>query len=98
MLRKLTRVCVRYAERYIPNPYLYAVILTFITVVAALIFTPSGAGKGGGARDDHANFAIRTTNTYDQYVRPIRTSNTYCSRSECVHRPGGASGPPPPVH
>ena len=31
MLRQLTRLCVRYAERYIPNPYLYAVILTFIT-------------------------------------------------------------------
>jgi short-chain fatty acids transporter len=45
MLRQLTRVCVRYAERYIPNPYLYAVILTFITVVAALIWTPSNAGK-----------------------------------------------------
>jgi len=41
MLRPLTRLCVRYAERYIPNPYLYAVILTFITVVAALIWTPS---------------------------------------------------------
>ena len=41
MLRQLTRLCVRYAERYIPNPYLYAVILTFITVVAALIWTPS---------------------------------------------------------
>jgi short-chain fatty acids transporter len=45
LLRKLTRVCVRYAERYIPNPYLYAVILTFITVVAALIWTSSDAGK-----------------------------------------------------
>jgi short-chain fatty acids transporter len=45
MLRALTRVCVRYAERYIPNPYLYAVILTFITVVAALIWTPSSPGK-----------------------------------------------------
>jgi short-chain fatty acids transporter len=41
MLRKLTRLCVRYAEAYIPNPYLYAVILTFITVAAALIWTPS---------------------------------------------------------
>jgi short-chain fatty acids transporter len=42
MLRRLTRLCVRYAERYIPNPFLYAVILTFITVAAALIWTPSG--------------------------------------------------------
>jgi short-chain fatty acids transporter len=42
MLRQITRGCVRYAERYIPDPYLYAVILTFITVIAALIWTPSG--------------------------------------------------------
>lgn len=45
MLRYVTRLCVRYAERYIPNPFLYAVILTFITVVAAFIWTPSGAVK-----------------------------------------------------
>jgi short-chain fatty acids transporter len=45
MLRQLTRLCVRYAERYIPNPYLYAVILTFITVAAALIWTPSNPYK-----------------------------------------------------
>jgi short-chain fatty acids transporter len=45
MLRKLTQFCVRYAERYIPDPYLYAVILTFITVAAAWIWTPSGPGK-----------------------------------------------------
>src|SRR5579862_6812504 len=45
MVRRLTRVCVHYAERYVPDPYLYAVILTFITVVAALIWTPSGFFK-----------------------------------------------------
>lgn len=45
MLRQLTRICVRYAERYIPDPYLYAVILTFITVVAAFIWTPSDPFK-----------------------------------------------------
>ena len=45
MLRQLTRVCVRYAERYIPDPYLYAVILTFIAVGAALIWTPSDPFK-----------------------------------------------------
>jgi short-chain fatty acids transporter len=41
MLRALTRACVRYAERYIPDPYLYAVILTLITALAAVIFTDS---------------------------------------------------------
>lgn len=45
MLRRLTRIFVRYAERYVPNPYLYAVILTFITVVAASVWTPSDSGK-----------------------------------------------------
>src|SRR5215471_1970813 len=42
ILRRVTRICVRYAERYIPDPYLYALILTFVTVAAALVFTPSG--------------------------------------------------------
>src|SRR6516162_1366538 len=42
ILRRITRVCVHYAERYIPDPYLYALILTFVTVAAALVFTPSG--------------------------------------------------------
>src|SRR5690349_10034122 len=41
MLRALIRGCVKYAERYIPDPYLYAVILTFITAIAALVFTDS---------------------------------------------------------
>jgi short-chain fatty acids transporter len=45
VLRRLTRIFVRYAERYVPNPYLYAVILTFITVAAALIWTPSDPAK-----------------------------------------------------
>ena len=44
-MRQLTRLCVRYAERYIPNPYLYAVLLTFITVAAALLWTPSAPGR-----------------------------------------------------
>lgn len=45
MLRKLTRIFVRYAERYIPDPYLYALILTFVTAIAAFVFTPSDANK-----------------------------------------------------
>ncbi len=44
-MRQLTRLCVRYAERYIPNPYLYAVILTLLTVAAALIWTDNNAGQ-----------------------------------------------------
>ncbi|HYM17204.1 MAG TPA: TIGR00366 family protein [Micropepsaceae bacterium] len=44
-LRRVTRLCVRYAERYIPDPYLYALILTFVTVAAALAFTPAGPAQ-----------------------------------------------------
>ena len=32
MLRRLTRIFVHYAERYIPDPYIYALILTFVGV------------------------------------------------------------------
>ena len=42
MLRQLTRICVQYAERYVPDPFLYAAILTFIVVLAALAWTASG--------------------------------------------------------
>ena len=45
MLRKLTRFFVRYAERYIPDPYLYALILTFVTAIAAFVWTPADANK-----------------------------------------------------
>jgi short-chain fatty acids transporter len=39
MLRHVTRFCVRYAERYIPDPYLYALLLTFFTAAAAWFMT-----------------------------------------------------------
>jgi short-chain fatty acids transporter len=45
MLRGLTRIFVRYAERYIPDPYLYALILTFVTAAAASLWTPADANK-----------------------------------------------------
>jgi short-chain fatty acids transporter len=45
MLRRLTRIFVRYAERYIPDPYLYALILTFVTAAASFIWTPAEANK-----------------------------------------------------
>ena len=45
MLRRITRICVKYAERYIPDPYIYALILTFITALAAYGLTPSDPAK-----------------------------------------------------
>jgi short-chain fatty acids transporter len=41
MLRKLTQFFVRYMERFVPNPFLYAVVLTFIIFGAAHLWTPS---------------------------------------------------------
>src|SRR5882757_8396011 len=45
MLRAITRFFVRYAERYIPDPYLYALLLTFLTAIAAYVWTPSDSGR-----------------------------------------------------
>lgn len=45
MLRALTRSCVRYAEHYIPDPYLYAVVLTIVSAVAAWLLTPAAPAK-----------------------------------------------------
>jgi short-chain fatty acids transporter len=45
MLRSLTRIFVGYAERYIPDPYLYALILTFVTAAAAFVWTPADLNK-----------------------------------------------------
>ncbi|MGH3380351.1 MAG: TIGR00366 family protein, partial [Actinoallomurus sp.] len=46
MLRRFTDVCVAYVQRFMPNPYLYAVLLTFVCVILnfALVrgMTPSG--------------------------------------------------------
>lgn len=39
MLKRISRFCVRIVEEYMPDPYLFAVILTVVTYVAALIFT-----------------------------------------------------------
>src|SRR5262245_11586593 len=44
-LQYITQLAVRYAERYIPDPFLYAVILTFVIAGAAFIWTPSSPLK-----------------------------------------------------
>jgi len=44
-LQYVTQLSVRYAERYIPDPFLYAVILTFVVAAGAFIWTPSSPVK-----------------------------------------------------
>lgn len=45
MLRRITRICVGYAEHYIPDPYIYALILTFVTALASFLWTAAGTAK-----------------------------------------------------
>jgi short-chain fatty acids transporter len=45
MIRRLTRIAVRYAERFIPDPYLYALLLTFVTAAAAYLLTPAAPAQ-----------------------------------------------------
>ena len=46
VMQSLTALCVRYVERLMPDPYLFAVILTLI-VAALVAFLVNGASAGG---------------------------------------------------
>jgi short-chain fatty acids transporter len=38
MIRKFTELCVRFVQRYVPDPFLFAVLLTFVVVILDFIF------------------------------------------------------------
>lgn len=42
LLRRFARVCVLLVERYLPDPFLFAVLLTFVVFIMGLVWTPSG--------------------------------------------------------
>lgn len=46
VMQKFTGLCVRYVERFMPDPYLFAIILTLLVVVLIFAFVP-GATLGG---------------------------------------------------
>jgi short-chain fatty acids transporter len=46
VMQSLTALCVRYVERVMPDPYLFAVILTLI-VAALVAFMIHGSSPGG---------------------------------------------------
>jgi short-chain fatty acids transporter len=45
MLYTMGRVCSGFARRYIPNPFIFAIILTFVTAALAISITPSGPAE-----------------------------------------------------
>lgn len=45
-MQRFTDVCVRYVERLMPDPYLFAVVLTLLVVVMIFVFVP-GTSLGG---------------------------------------------------
>jgi short-chain fatty acids transporter len=38
MIRKFTELCVKFVQRYVPDPFLFAVLLTFVVVILDFIF------------------------------------------------------------
>jgi short-chain fatty acids transporter len=46
LMQRFTGLCVRYVERLMPDPYLFAVILTLVVVVLVFLLVP-GASLGG---------------------------------------------------
>ncbi|MTI69014.1 MAG: TIGR00366 family protein [Firmicutes bacterium] len=49
MLKKLSKGCVNLVQKYLPDPFLFAVLLTFIVFVLGMVFT----GQGPGAMVNH---------------------------------------------
>jgi len=39
MLNKLTNFFVKFMQRYMPDPFLFVVVLTFVTFILAKVFT-----------------------------------------------------------
>lgn len=46
LIQRFTDLCVRYVERFMPDPYLFAVILTLLVVVMILLWVPNASGAG----------------------------------------------------
>lgn len=42
MLKKFTNSCVKLVDKYLPDPFLFAIVLTLVCYVAAVIFTGNG--------------------------------------------------------
>lgn len=46
MLKKFTDVCVRYVQRFMPDPFLFAILLTFIVVILDFLFVKNASFVG----------------------------------------------------
>ncbi|MCZ2401652.1 short-chain fatty acid transporter [Paenarthrobacter sp. Z7-10] len=46
LIQKFTDLCVRYVERFMPDPFLFAVILILLVVVMILLWVPNASGTG----------------------------------------------------
>ncbi|PIE84832.1 short-chain fatty acid transporter, partial [Candidatus Gracilibacteria bacterium] len=48
MFKKFTRVCVNLVQKYLPDPFLFAIILTIIVFISAMFATEQSAFKIAG--------------------------------------------------
>ena len=61
MLHAMSRFFVVIVQRYLPDAYLFAVILTFIAFAAALALSARGTGASRRAGEQAAAAALLTT-------------------------------------
>ena len=63
MIRKMGEFFTRIMEKYLPDAYLFAIILTFISFILALIFTDAGfmepSTRGGEASGAYSHSPCR---------------------------------------
>lgn len=45
-MQRFTNVCVKYVEQFMPDPYLFAIILTLIVVALVFVFVPGASPAG----------------------------------------------------
>jgi short-chain fatty acids transporter len=45
-MQRFTGVCVRYVERFMPDPYLFAISLTLLVVLLIFAFVPDATIRG----------------------------------------------------
>ena len=57
-MQKFTDVCVRYVERLMPDPYLFAVILTLLVVGLIFLLVPNANAVWAGGRAS-SHFQLR---------------------------------------
>ncbi len=72
LIQGLTAVCVRYVERLMPDPYLFAVILTLIVVLLVVLLVRGATASGVTSLTAGSRQLLLTPRGREGPVQPVR--------------------------